>query len=158
MTPLTNYSLRDRTPQRQRRRLFHSTFALEDKAEGMAAFNIAGVDRAVRTYRALNKGYPDRLDSLVVATGGLSIPKIGATPFGYHIAEQFGLSPVQKGIMVSVPVIGLCLLWQGRALRSEQTSSEEALRTARFGAQEGSWLGRLKASLSARLGTNSCAT
>lgn len=29
--------------------------------------------------------------SLVIATGGLSIPKIGATPFGYHIAEQFGL-------------------------------------------------------------------
>ncbi len=29
--------------------------------------------------------------SLVVATGGLSIPKIGASPFGYKIAEQFGL-------------------------------------------------------------------
>ncbi|KUI96906.1 NAD(P)/FAD-dependent oxidoreductase [Vibrio sp. MEBiC08052] len=29
--------------------------------------------------------------SLVVATGGLSMPKLGATPFGYQIAEQFGL-------------------------------------------------------------------
>jgi len=29
--------------------------------------------------------------SLVIATGGLSIPKIGATPFGYTIARQFGL-------------------------------------------------------------------
>ena len=29
--------------------------------------------------------------SLVIATGGLSIPKIGATPFGYHVAEQFGI-------------------------------------------------------------------
>ena len=29
--------------------------------------------------------------SLVVATGGLSIPQIGATPLGYQIAEQFGL-------------------------------------------------------------------
>ncbi|WP_159878006.1 NAD(P)/FAD-dependent oxidoreductase [Aquitalea denitrificans] len=29
--------------------------------------------------------------SLVVATGGLSIPQIGATPLGYRIAEQFGL-------------------------------------------------------------------
>jgi hypothetical protein len=29
--------------------------------------------------------------SLVVATGGLSIPKLGATPFGYQIAQQFGL-------------------------------------------------------------------
>jgi hypothetical protein len=31
-------------------------------------------------------------DSLVIATGGLSIPKIGATAFGYQVAKQFGLS------------------------------------------------------------------
>ena len=31
-------------------------------------------------------------ESLVVATGGLSIPQIGATPFGYRLAEQFGLA------------------------------------------------------------------
>jgi predicted Rossmann fold flavoprotein len=30
-------------------------------------------------------------DSLVVATGGLSIPKLGATAFGYTVARQFGL-------------------------------------------------------------------
>ena len=35
-----------------------------------------------------------RSSALVVATGGLSIPKIGATPFGYRLAEQFGLSIV----------------------------------------------------------------
>ncbi len=29
--------------------------------------------------------------ALVIATGGLSIPKIGATSFGYEIARQFGL-------------------------------------------------------------------
>ncbi len=29
--------------------------------------------------------------SLVIATGGLSIPKMGATPFGYQVAQQFGL-------------------------------------------------------------------
>ncbi len=33
--------------------------------------------------------------SLVIATGGLSIPKIGATPLGYKIAQQFGI-PVTK--------------------------------------------------------------
>src|SRR5437868_6810659 len=33
--------------------------------------------------------------SLVVATGGLSIPKIGATPLGYRIAAQFGLRIVE---------------------------------------------------------------
>jgi len=33
--------------------------------------------------------------SLVVATGGLSIPKIGATDWGYRIARQFGLRIVE---------------------------------------------------------------
>ncbi|MEO8104075.1 MAG: NAD(P)/FAD-dependent oxidoreductase [Betaproteobacteria bacterium] len=33
-------------------------------------------------------------NALVIATGGLSVPKIGATPFGYHVAEQFGLKIV----------------------------------------------------------------
>lgn len=30
--------------------------------------------------------------SLIIATGGLSIPKLGATNFGYKIAKQFGLN------------------------------------------------------------------
>ncbi len=34
--------------------------------------------------------------SLVVATGGLSIPKIGATGFGFDLAEQFGLRLVER--------------------------------------------------------------
>jgi hypothetical protein len=34
-------------------------------------------------------------DALVVATGGLSIPKMGATPFGYELARQFGLKVVE---------------------------------------------------------------
>ncbi|HEY4998075.1 MAG TPA: aminoacetone oxidase family FAD-binding enzyme, partial [Usitatibacter sp.] len=33
-------------------------------------------------------------ESLVVATGGLTVPKIGATPFAYKVAEQFGLAVV----------------------------------------------------------------
>jgi predicted Rossmann fold flavoprotein len=33
-----------------------------------------------------------RASALVVATGGLSIPKIGATSFGYDLARQFGLT------------------------------------------------------------------
>jgi hypothetical protein len=35
-----------------------------------------------------------RTSSLVVASGGLSVPKIGATPFGYRLAAQFGLPVV----------------------------------------------------------------
>ncbi len=36
-----------------------------------------------------------RAPALVVATGGLSIPKMGATPFGYKLAQQFGLKIVE---------------------------------------------------------------
>ena len=36
-----------------------------------------------------------RAESVVVATGGLSIPKMGATGFGYSVAEQFGLRVVE---------------------------------------------------------------
>tara|TARA_B100001094_G_scaffold333457_1_gene412825 strand:+ start:14442 stop:15632 length:1191 start_codon:yes stop_codon:yes gene_type:complete len=32
-----------------------------------------------------------RASSLVIASGGLSMPRLGATPFAYKVAEQFGL-------------------------------------------------------------------
>ena len=35
-----------------------------------------------------------RAPAVVVASGGLTVPKIGATPFAYHVAEQFGLRVV----------------------------------------------------------------
>jgi len=34
-------------------------------------------------------------ESLVIATGGLSIPQLGATDFGYRVARQFGLKIVE---------------------------------------------------------------
>ena len=39
---------------------------------------------------------PVQCQSLVVATGGLSIPTLGATGFGYQIAEQFGLKVLSR--------------------------------------------------------------
>ncbi|HET9113123.1 MAG TPA: NAD(P)/FAD-dependent oxidoreductase [Burkholderiales bacterium] len=41
--------------------------------------------------------------SLVIATGGLAIPQLGATPFGYRIAEQFGI-PVVAPLPALVPL------------------------------------------------------
>ena len=40
-------------------------------------------------------------DSLVVATGGLSIPTMGASPYGYQLAEQFDLPvlPTRAGLV-----------------------------------------------------------
>lgn len=40
-------------------------------------------------------------ESLVIATGALSIPTLGASPFAYHIAEQFGIKvwPTRAGLV-----------------------------------------------------------
>ena len=43
-------------------------------------------------------------DSLIIATGGLSIPKIGASKFGYDIAQKFNLKAV-KTLPALVPLI-----------------------------------------------------
>lgn len=41
-----------------------------------------------------NRG-PVSCESLVIATGGLSFPKVGATDFGYRVAKQFGLKIIE---------------------------------------------------------------
>ncbi|MGI8788287.1 MAG: NAD(P)/FAD-dependent oxidoreductase [Pyrinomonadaceae bacterium] len=43
-------------------------------------------------------------ESLVIATGGLSIPQLGATDFGYRVARQFGLRIVETRAAL-VPLI-----------------------------------------------------
>jgi predicted Rossmann fold flavoprotein len=57
---------------------------------------------AVNAVRRAGTGYELDTDAgslragrVVIATGGLSIPKIGATDFGYRIARQFGLRIVE---------------------------------------------------------------
>lgn len=69
----------------------------ECAAGGVTHWQPCGV-RAVRT---TGDGYALDTDrgtvttrSVVVATGGLSIPKIGATDFGHRLAQQFGLRVV----------------------------------------------------------------
>jgi predicted Rossmann fold flavoprotein len=65
----------------------------ECKAAGVAIFVGVKIQEVTRpdcfVVRAANAGF--RAPVLVVATGGLSIPKIGATSFGYELAKQFGL-------------------------------------------------------------------
>jgi predicted Rossmann fold flavoprotein len=57
------------------------------------------LDTAVQQIEKADAGYRLRSDmgplvtsSLVIATGGLSVPTLGATGFGYEIARQFGHS------------------------------------------------------------------
>lgn len=54
---------------------------------------ISGVERQSNyVVRSTDREY--QAEALVVATGGLSIPKIGATAFGYELAKQFDLAMV----------------------------------------------------------------
>lgn len=55
---------------------------------------VLSVARAGERFRIETSRGPVEATSLVVATGGLTVPKIGATPFAYRIAAQFGLSVV----------------------------------------------------------------
>lgn len=45
-------------------------------------------------------------DSLVIATGGLSIPKLGATGFGYELAQKFGLKVIEPRAALVPLVLG----------------------------------------------------
>jgi len=57
----------------------HRVATLEDAGQDNDRFELATDQGAFRCR------------SLVIATGGLAVPKLGATPFGYRVAEQFGL-------------------------------------------------------------------
>jgi predicted Rossmann fold flavoprotein len=52
-------------------------------------------------YKIITNKTQYECESLVIATGGLSIPTMGATPFGYKIAEQFGIKvwPTRAGLV-----------------------------------------------------------
>jgi predicted Rossmann fold flavoprotein len=65
----------------------------ECRAAGVSIFLNTKIQEVVRgtefVVQAANAEF--RAAALVVATGGLSIPKVGATSFGYDLARQFGL-------------------------------------------------------------------
>ncbi len=55
---------------------------------------VRAVERRAERLRVDTAQGPVESAALVVATGGLTVPKIGATPFAYRLAEQFGLAVV----------------------------------------------------------------
>ncbi len=73
----------------------------ESKAAEVQLFAHSKIREVSRTtefvLRAEVRGAPTEFHAptLVVATGGLSIPKIGATSFGYDLARQFSLSIIE---------------------------------------------------------------
>jgi predicted Rossmann fold flavoprotein len=56
---------------------------------------VAGVTKSTEGFRIDTDGEPILASNVVVATGGLSIPKIGATDLGYRIAKKFGLNLIE---------------------------------------------------------------
>ena len=56
---------------------------------------VESLDKTAEGFFILTDSGEILADSVVIATGGLSIPKIGATDFGYRIAAQFDLKMVE---------------------------------------------------------------
>ena len=60
-------------------------------------------------------------DSLIIATGGLSVPKIGASKFGYEIAKKFNLNiieplPALVPLTFSEKILSMCKELSGLSL------------------------------------------
>ncbi len=56
---------------------------------------VLAVEKAADGFRVSSQGADVVCEALVVATGGKSIPKMGATGYGYQVAEQFGVGVVE---------------------------------------------------------------
>jgi predicted Rossmann fold flavoprotein len=65
----------------------------ECRESGVQLLTNIAIQQVTRTDEFVVKAKENefRAPALVVATGGLSIPKMGATVFGYELARQFGL-------------------------------------------------------------------
>ena len=62
---------------------------------------IRGVERSAEGFALETSRGPARAEALVVASGGLSIPKMGATGFGYELAKRFehGVVPTRAALV-----------------------------------------------------------
>ena len=63
--------------------------------------SVSAISRHEGGYRLETSQGPAQCESLVIATGGLSIPTLGATGFGYQVARQFGhtVLPTRAGLV-----------------------------------------------------------
>jgi predicted Rossmann fold flavoprotein len=72
--------------------------------------DVHAVDAQGQGFRVRTEGGSWVCDSVVVACGGPSIPKMGSTGFGYELARRFGLALIEPAAAL-VP-----LIFEGRAL------------------------------------------
>lgn len=83
------------------------------KVEIKKGFKIDKVEKINNQYVITSNNDSYISESLVIATGGLSIPKIGATDFGYKIAKQFNLNivntyPALVPLTFSDDILSMC--------------------------------------------------
>lgn len=100
---------------------------------------IASVEKGEHGFRIATDSGTISAANVVVATGGLSIPKIGATDLGYRIARQFGLKIIETRPGL-VPLTFDVPSWQpfvplaGIALEVDVSTSSGKGKSARRGA------------------------
>jgi predicted Rossmann fold flavoprotein len=64
-------------------------------AELRLSASVSEIEHSGASFRVVTDGGVIEASSLVIASGGKSIPKMGATGFAYRVAEQFGLPLVE---------------------------------------------------------------
>ncbi len=59
------------------------------------------IDKINNGFKIQSSTHHYQCQSLVIASGGLSIPTMGSSPFGYQVAEQFGIAvwPTRAGLV-----------------------------------------------------------
>jgi len=98
------------------------------------------LNTAVHQIEKVEAGYRLRTDlgavaaaSLVIATGGLSIPTLGATGFGYEVARQFGhdVHPTRAGLVpftTAGPLKELCAELSGTSVACAASCNGQSFR------------------------------
>lgn len=94
---------------------------------------VQGIEKAEQGYRLQTTLGALACESLVIATGGLSIPTLGATGFGYQVARQFGheLLPTRAGLVpftITDQLKALCTELSGTSVDSLVSCNGQSFR------------------------------
>lgn len=108
-------------------RKYHVEIVLNSKVQNITKSDLFNVISTSGSYTS---------NTLIIATGGLSIPKIGASDFGYQVAKDFGLSivptrPALVPLIVADKIRNLCASLSGVSVNAKvkfkNTEFEEGL-------------------------------
>jgi predicted Rossmann fold flavoprotein len=102
------------------------------KAQLRLGVRISAISKAESGFIVLTDQGEFRARSLVVATGGPSIPKMGSSGFGYKIAEQFGLKIVPPRAALVPLTFDAALLAQFKEMSGVSVDAVVSCGKARF--------------------------